>query len=104
MWFTTLALGGEISVPGIDGTHPLKVPEGTATGSVFRLKGKGMPDVSGRGKGDLMITVRGTTPSSLSKEQRRLLEQLAATFDPTSQGEVRDEDQGLFGKVKDICG
>ena len=104
VWFTTLALGGEISVPGIDGAHPLKVPEGTATGSVFCLKGKGMPDVSGRGKGDLLITVRGTTPSSLSKEQRKLLEQLAATFDPTSQGEVRGEDKGLFGKVKDIFG
>jgi molecular chaperone DnaJ len=104
VWFTTLALGGEIQVPGIDGEHALKIPEGTVTGSVFRLRGKGMPDVSGRGKGDLMITVRGTTPSSLSKEQRKLLEQLAATFDPDSQGETRDEDKGLFGKVKDIFG
>ncbi len=104
VWFTTLALGGEITVPGIEGTHPVKIPEGTATGSVFRLKGKGMPDVSGRGKGDLLITVRGTTPKALSRDQKKLLEQLASTFDPASQGESRDDDKGLFGKVKDIFG
>ena len=62
--FTTLALGGEIAVPGIDGTHAVKVPEGTATGTTFRVRGKGMPDVSGRGKGDLLVTVRGTTPTA----------------------------------------
>ena len=60
--FTTLALGGEIVVPGIEGTHAVKVPEGTTTGTTFRVRGKGMPDVSGRGKGDLLVTVRGTTP------------------------------------------
>ena len=60
--FTTLALGGDVMVPGLDGSHAVKVPEGTATGATFRLRGKGMPDVSGRGKGDLLVTVRGTTP------------------------------------------
>ena len=50
--FTTLALGGEIKVPGIDGDETVKIPEGTQTGTTFRLRGKGMPDVSGRGRGD----------------------------------------------------
>lgn len=104
VWFTTLALGGDIEVPGIDGTHPLSIPAGTATGTTFRLRGKGMPDVSGRGKGDLLVTVRGSTPSSLSREQRKLMEQLAATFEGKTPEASRDEGKGLFDKVKDIFG
>lgn len=104
VWFTTLALGGEIDVPGIEGTHDLKIPEGTATGTLFRLRGKGMPDVSGRGKGDLLVTVRGTTPASLTRDQRKLLEQLASTFEGATPSTRRDEDKGIFGKVKDIFG
>ncbi len=102
--FTTLALGGEITVPGIDAPHPLTIPEGSATGSTFRLKNKGMPDVSGRGKGDLMVTVRGTTPRTLSREQRELLEKLHATLSPAEAAGRRDDDKGIFGKVKDIFG
>jgi molecular chaperone DnaJ len=99
--FTTLALGGDLVVPGIEGTHAVKVPEGTATGTTFRVRGKGMPDVSGRGKGDLLVTVRGTTPTRLTRDQRRLLEELHATINPDA---AADEDKGLFGKVKDIFG
>ena len=102
--FTTLALGGEIAVPGIDDPHPLTIPEGSATGSTFRLKNKGMPDVSGRGKGDLMVTVRGTTPRKLSREQRELLEKLHATLSPAEVAGRRDDEKGIFGKVKDIFG
>jgi molecular chaperone DnaJ len=105
--FTTLALGGEIRVPSVGGdTETLKVPDGTATGSVFRLRGKGMPDVSGRGRGDLLVTVQAITPRKLTREQRKLLEQLAAIlppqeFEPKSR---EDEERGLFDKVKDIFG
>jgi molecular chaperone DnaJ len=104
VWFTTLALGGEVTVPGIDEPHTVKIPEGTTTGTLFRLRGKGMPDVSGRGKGDLLVTVRGATPSSLSRDQRKLLEQLAATLDADGPTSRRDDDKGLFEKVKDIFG
>ncbi len=101
--FPTLALGGEVIVPGIlDATHTVKVPEGTATGTTFRVRGKGMPDVSGRGKGDLLVTVRGTTPARLTRDQRRLLEELAATMTPGAA--APEEDKGLFDKVKDIFG
>jgi len=106
--FTTLALGAEISVPGITGEHTVKVPEGTQTGALFRLRGKGMPDVSGRGHGDILVRVTGVTPKKLSKDQRRLLEQLAATlpaqkFEPVRHDD-EEEDRGLFEKVKDIFG
>ncbi len=77
--FTTLALGSEIKVQGIDEEEIVKIPEGTQPGTTFRLRGKGMPDVSGRGKGDILVTVQGVTPKRLTKEQKKLLEQLAAT-------------------------
>jgi molecular chaperone DnaJ len=105
--FTTLALGGEIRIPTIGGeSETLKIPDGTATGSVFTLRGKGMPDVSGRGRGDLLITVQAITPRKLTRDQRKLLEQLAASlpsqeFEPTPR---EAEDRGLFDKVKDIFG
>jgi molecular chaperone DnaJ len=107
--FTTLALGGEISVPSVDGDdvrESLKVPEGTATGSVFRLRGKGMPDVSGRGRGDLLVTVQAITPRKLTKEQRRLLEQLSNVLPPQQFEPTRNEsdERNIFDKVKDIFG
>lgn len=105
--FTTLALGGEIRVPTIDGeSESLKIPDGTATGFVFRLRNKGMPDVSGRGRGDLLVTVQAITPRKLSREQRQLLEQLDKLL-PKQEFEPKPretEDRGLFDKVKDIFG
>ena len=104
--FTTLALGGEIQVPTLDDPDTVKVPDGTQTGTTFRLRGKGMPDVNGRGRGDLFATVQVQTPKKLSKEQKKLLEQLATSlpkeqFEPTP---VDHEDKGLFDRVKDIFG
>ena len=106
--FTTLALGGEIKVPGLDGDEVVKIPESTQTGTTFKLRGKGMPDVSGRGHGDLLVTVQAITPKKLTREQRKLLEQLAQTLPehkikPAAR-EEDDDDRGIFGKVKDIFG
>jgi len=108
--FTTLALGGEIRIPTLDGEEPFDVPEATQTGTTFRLRGKGMPDVSDRGgrhRGDLFVTVKVHTPKKLTKDQRKLLEQLATTlphekFEPTPL--EAQEDKGLFDRVKDIFG
>ena len=106
--YTTLALGGEITIPSLEGEQTLKIPEGTQTGATFRLRGKGMPDVvAGRGRGDLLVTVKVVTPRKLTKEQRKVLEQLAEAlpkekFEPTPRDE--HEDRGLFDRVKDIFG
>ncbi len=105
--FTMLALGGELTVPGIDSQETVKIPEGTQTGTTFKVRGKGMPDVSGRGKGDLLVTVQASTPKKLTKDQKKLLEQLAETLPPlkgkpTSPQDA--DDRGLFDKVKDIFG
>jgi molecular chaperone DnaJ len=106
--FTTVALGGEIQVPTLDGTENVKVPEGTQTGTTFRLRGKGMPDVSGRGRGDLFATVQVQTPKKLSKEQRHILEQLAKVlpkekFEPRPHTDAQDE-RNLFDRVKNMFG
>jgi molecular chaperone DnaJ len=106
--FTTVALGGEIQVPTLDGPDNVKVPEGTATGTTLRLRGKGMPDVNGRGRGDLFATVQVQTPRKLSKEQRQVLEQLAKTlpqerFEPRKHQDEQDE-RNLFDRVKDMFG
>jgi molecular chaperone DnaJ len=106
--FTTLALGGEIVVPTLDGQESVKVPEGTQTGTTLRLRGKGMPEVGGRGRGDLFATVQVQTPKKLNKEQRHLLEQLAKAlpkekFEPRAQGDEQDE-RNLFDRVRDMFG
>jgi len=106
--FTTVALGGEIQVPTLDGVDTIKVPEGTQTGTTLRLRGKGMPDVNGRGRGDLFATVQVQTPKKLSKEQRQLLEQLSKAlpkekFEPRPRDETQDE-RNLFDRVKDMFG
>jgi molecular chaperone DnaJ len=104
--FPTVALGGEIRIPTLGGEQTFHVPEGTQSGTTFRLRGKGMPDVSGRGHGDLLVTVKVATPKKLTKEQKKILEQLAAAlphdkFEPTP---LAHDDKGLFGRVKDIFG
>ena len=106
--FTTLALGGEIQVPTLDGTETLKIPEGSQTGTTFRMRGKGLPELGGRGHGDLFATVQGLTPKKLTKEQRHLLEQLAHAlpkekFEPRPHTEAPDE-RNLFDRVKDMFG
>jgi molecular chaperone DnaJ len=96
--FARAALGAEVSIKTLDGEEQLKIPMGTQTGTVFRLKGKGMPVLGGRGRGDLFVSVSVVTPTSLTREQRKLLEQLAAF-------ETKElEDKGLVDKVRDIFG
>lgn len=96
--FAQAALGADVSVNTLDDAERLKIPVGTQTGTVFRLKGKGMPVLGGRGRGDLFVSVSVVTPTSLTREQRKLLEQLEAV-------ENKDlEDKGLVDKVRDIFG
>ncbi len=75
--FTAAALGANVSVPTLEGTAELAVPAGTQSGAVLTLKGLGVPHLSGRGRGDLRVRVRVWTPTRLSAEERRLLQELA---------------------------
>jgi molecular chaperone DnaJ len=75
--FAQAALGDEVEIPSLDGSVSLKIPPGTQSGKVFRLKGKGIPYVDGKGRGDLLVKVNVVTPSRLDKKQRSLFEELA---------------------------
>ena len=77
---TQAALGAELEVPTLDGKVKYDLPEGTQTGSVFRLRGKGVPYLRGNGRGDQYITVEVQTPKGLDAEQKALLRQLAESM------------------------
>ena len=104
--FPLLALGGEIRVPTVKSEEEIKVPAGTQPGARFKLRGKGMPNVSGRGHGDLYVIVRAAVPKKLTREQRHLLEELAKTMPQDSIDRDGDEssEKPFFEKVKDIFG
>ncbi len=95
-------LGTELHVPGLNGEERLKIPEGTQSGAVFRIKGKGLADPRGGGKGDLYYHVRVLTPTKLTREQRKLIEQLGATL--KVENKPADRNSSIFDKVKDIFG
>jgi len=97
--FTQAALGAEIQIETIEGQETLRVPAGTQPNQVFRLRGKGVQFLQGPGRGDHYVHVSVRIPSSLTEEQRRLLEQFASL-----EGENPSEDRGVFEKVKDFFG
>jgi len=75
--FAQAALGDEIEVPSLDGKASLRIPPGTQNGKVFRLKGKGVPELNMKGKGDLLVKVLLITPQNLNKRQQQLFQELA---------------------------
>lgn len=81
-------LGATVDVPTLDGAAKLKVPAGTSSGTIFRVRGKGMPSLRGSGRGDLMVELQVETPASLSSEQRKALEAFTATLKPANMPEV----------------
>ena len=91
------ALGAEIEVPTLNGAEQLKIPEGAQSGQTLRLRNKGFPDVNGHGRGDLYVHLDVKVPTKLTKEQRRLFEELRETL----PAENKPGERGLFEKVKD---
>jgi molecular chaperone DnaJ len=74
--FTTASLGGQVDVPGLDGSLKLDVPEGTQTGAVLRIVGKGIPSLHSRGRGDEYVVVKVVVPTNLSRREKELLREL----------------------------
>jgi molecular chaperone DnaJ len=91
------ALGAEIEVPTLEQTQKLKIPEGTQNGAQFRLKGKGVAKLNGSSRGDVVVRVEVRVPSRVTREQRKLLEQLRETL-PVDNAPA---EKGIFEKVKD---
>lgn len=95
--YTQAALGAKIEVPTLAGPHELKLPAGTQTGEVFRVRGQGMPSPRGRSVGDLLVQVNVEVPKSLSSEQEELLRKLAEQ----EQVEVSPHRKSFFEKVRE---
>lgn len=95
--FVQAALGDEVEVPTLHGKVKLKVPAGTQTGTKFRLRGKGVPNVRGYGTGDQHIIVKIVTPTKLTEKQKQLLQEFADVSGQVPQG---DHEEGFFSKVK----
>ena len=100
--FADAALGGELEVPTLDGRVKLKIPEGTQTGKLFRLRGKGVAPVRGGGAGDLMCRVAVETPVHLDKRQRELLEEFRQSLAGDSSHSPKAN--GWFEGVKRFFG
>ena len=83
----------------MEGTSELKIPEGTQTSTVFRLRGQGVPRLHGHGRGDQLVRVKVQIPTRLNAVQREAVHSLAAAF-----GEEIPEEKGFFGKVRDAFG
>lgn len=84
--YSMAALGGEVEVPTLEGSTKVKIPPGIQPGEVIRLKGKGIPRLRGRGRGDFVIEVTIKVPKKLTKRQRELLEELAACEEQQTEG------------------
>lgn len=98
--FPEAALGTSVEVPTVDGKVKVKVPSGTQGGKVLRLKGKGIPEINGYGKGDILINVNVWTPRSLSGEEKKILEKLGGSQNfkpnPTSH------DRSYFDRMREF--
>lgn len=95
------ALGDEVTVPTVEGDATLKIPPGTQSGTVFRLRGRGVPHLNGSGRGDQMVMTQVVVPDNLSHRQRELFEEMAETLG----GEVIPQrEKGFLNDLKDALG
>lgn len=94
---TQAALGTTIKVPTLEGKAEIKIPSGTQTHTVFRIKDRGIPDLHGRGKGDLRVNVVVDIPKKLTKRQKELFEELAEEL-----GEKSTPQKSMFDKIKEV--
>src|SRR5262249_54931257 len=98
IFFAQAALGTENKRANLEGEQTLKIPEGTQSGTTFRIRNRGVPVLNGHGKGDLFVEVRVQTPTKPTKRQRELLQELEGLI----QVENKPERRSLLGKVKDM--
>jgi molecular chaperone DnaJ len=93
---TQATLGAHLKIDTLDGEEDLLIPAGTQTGRIFRLRGRGVPTLRGRGRGDLIVRVEVVVPEKLSSEEAQLVRQLAEL-----RGEaVAPREEGFFSRIK----
>lgn len=96
--YSQAVLGAEIVVPTVDGKVQYTIPEGTQSGTKFRLRGKGIKYLNGRGRGDEYVTVNVEIPKKITREQKKALE----AFESTLKDENYEQRKGFFKKIKDL--
>jgi molecular chaperone DnaJ len=98
--FTQATLGAEVVVPTIDGRVSYQVHEGTQPGDVFKLKGKGIPHLGGRGRGDQFVRITIEVPKNLSAKQKEILQE----FDSVADEKNYQKRKNFFDKIKNMFG
>lgn len=100
--FAQAALGNSVEVPTVDGKTTLKIPPGTQNDKVFRIRGKGVPRLDGKSRGDQLVIIRVVTPRSLKDNQQRLFQELAETLPEAEMPEGGDH--GIIDRIKSVFG
>ena len=98
--FPKAALGGPVEIPTLDGKVKVKIEAGTQSGKILRLRGKGLPDIDGYRKGDLLVKVNVWTPKSLSKEEKKILEKLDTSY--SFKPSPSKADKTIFERIRDF--
>lgn len=98
--FSDAAMGSTLEIPTLSGKVKVKIEQGTPSGKVLRLKGKGLPDVNGYGRGDMLVCVNVWVPKSLTREEKAALEKLKDC--PNFQPNPTKQERGFFDKMKDL--
>ena len=98
--FADAAMGGTVEIPTLHGKVRVKIEQGTPSGKVIRLKGKGLPDLNGYSRGDMLVSINVWIPKSLTKEEKAMLEELSTH--PNFQPNPTKQERGFFDKMKDL--
>ena len=98
--FSEAAMGGSVEIPTLSGRVKVKIEQGTPSGKVIRLRGKGLPEVNGYGRGDLLVGINVWVPKSLTREEKDLLEKLKNA--PNFQPNPSKQERGFFDRMKDL--
>jgi len=98
--FAEAAVGATVQVPTVDGKVKIKIDPGTQPGKILRLRGKGLPEVNGYGKGDLLVNINVWVPKKLSKEEQKLVEQLSNSENFKPQPNA--DDKSIFDRMKNF--
>jgi len=98
--FAEAALGAPVEIPTVDGKVKIKIDPGTQPGKILRLRGKGLPEVNGYGKGDLLVNINVWVPKNLSKEEHKTIEQLGKSGNFVPQPD--ENDKNFFEKMKNF--
>lgn len=95
---TQAALGSPVEIPTVEGKVKIKIEAGTQPGKILRLRGKGLPEINGYGKGDLLVNINVWIPQNLSKEEKKILEKLNES--PNFQPDPDSTDKNIFERMK----